>query len=99
MQLDGVKPVTAYALVPHIEQKGVDLLIGLDIARLSLNQQVSTIVIVSGDSDLFTYFKFARRESVRIHRDPMNHGMPQEMKAHVDRVFTQPEDWRVGGSD
>ena len=33
-------------LVPNIEQKGVDLRIGLDIARLSLRQLVDIIVVV-----------------------------------------------------
>src|SRR2546427_2126641 len=39
-------------IVPHLEQKGVDLRIGLDIARLALREMVDIIVVVSGDSDL-----------------------------------------------
>jgi uncharacterized LabA/DUF88 family protein len=52
-------------LVPNIEQKGVDLRIGLDIARLSLRALVDVIVVVTGDSDLVPAFKFARREGVK----------------------------------
>jgi uncharacterized LabA/DUF88 family protein len=37
--------------VLDLEQKGVDLRIGLDIARLSLKELVRTIVVVTGDSD------------------------------------------------
>ncbi|MEJ1967108.1 MAG: NYN domain-containing protein [Rhizomicrobium sp.] len=48
--------------VPNIQQKGVDLRIGLDIARLALREMVNIIVVVTGDSDLVPAFKFARRE-------------------------------------
>jgi uncharacterized LabA/DUF88 family protein len=50
-------------------QKGVDLRIGLDIARLALRQLVDTLVIVTGDSDLVPAFRFARREGLRAHVD------------------------------
>jgi uncharacterized LabA/DUF88 family protein len=46
-------------LVPAIEQKGVDLRIGLDISRLALTRAVEAIVVVTGDSDLVPAFKFA----------------------------------------
>ena len=44
-------------LVPAIEQKGVDLRIGLDIARLALPHSVEAIVVVTGDSDLVPALK------------------------------------------
>jgi uncharacterized LabA/DUF88 family protein len=71
-------------LVPNITQKGVDLRIGLDIARLSLRQLVSTIVVVTGDSDLIPAFKFARREGLRIVLDAMGHSIRRDLKAHAD---------------
>jgi len=71
-------------LVPNITQKGVDLRIGLDIARLSLRQLVSTIVVVTGDSDLIPAFKFARREGLRIVLDTMGHSIRRDLKAHAD---------------
>ncbi len=52
--------------MPKIEQKGVDLRIGLDIARLSLRRMVDIIVVVTGDSDMVPAFKFARREGIRV---------------------------------
>ena len=81
------RPLRAEDMQPHIEQKGVDLRIGLDIARLSLNRLVSTIVIVSGDSDLVPAFKFARREGIRVYLDTMRHGVRRELKAHADRIL------------
>lgn len=70
--------------VPDIEQKGVDLRIGLDIARLSLRQLVRTIVVVTGDSDFIPAFKFARREGIRVILAHMGHGVKRELKAHTD---------------
>ncbi len=78
---------TARDIVPDLEQKGVDLRIGLDIARLALRQMVDIIVVVTGDSDLVPAFKFARREGVRVFLDHMGHGVRRELKAHADIVL------------
>jgi uncharacterized LabA/DUF88 family protein len=74
-------------MVPDIEQKGVDLRIGLDIARLALREMVDIIVVVTGDSDLVPAFRFARREGVRVILDHMGHGVRRELKAHADIVI------------
>lgn len=84
------RAIAANDLVPNIEQKGVDLRIGLDIARLSLRQLVDIIVVVTGDSDMVPAFKFARREGVRVYLDHMGHGVKRELKAHTDAVFGFP---------
>lgn len=83
------KPRTVQAadLVPDIKQKGVDLRIGLDIARLSLCHLVDTIVVVTGDSDMVPAFKFARREGLRIYLDHLGHGVRRELKAHADLIL------------
>ncbi len=78
---------TARDFVPDIEQKGVDLRIGLDIARLSLKEMVDIIVIATGDSDLVPAFKFARREGVRIYLDHLGLNVRRELKAHADVVL------------
>jgi len=77
-------------LVPNISQKGVDLRIGLDIARLALRQLVDTIVVSTGDSDLVPAFKFARREGLRIFLDHMGHGIRRDLKAHTDCILDIP---------
>lgn len=81
------RAVTPQDLVPDIQQKGVDLRIGLDIARLSLRQVVSHLVVVTGDSDLVPAFRFARREGLRIYLDHLGHGVRRDLKAHVDRIL------------
>jgi uncharacterized LabA/DUF88 family protein len=79
--------VQAQDLVPAIEQKGVDLRIGLDIARLALTRSVEAIVVVTGDSDLVPAFKFARREGVRVFLCHLGHGIKPELRAHADRTL------------
>jgi uncharacterized LabA/DUF88 family protein len=84
---NGARPLTATDFVPNIEQKGVDLRIGLDIARLSLCKMVDVIVVVTGDSDMVPAFKFARREGVRVYLDHLGHGVRRELKVHTDLVI------------
>ena len=73
--------------VPDIKQKGVDLRIGLDIARIALRQMAQIIVVVAGDSDLVPAFRFARREGIRVYLDHMGHAVNRELKAHVDLIL------------
>jgi uncharacterized LabA/DUF88 family protein len=84
---NGPRLLQARDLVPSIEQKGVDLRIGLDIARLSLCKLADIVVVVTGDSDMIPAFKFARREGVRVYLDHMSHGVRRELKAHCDLVL------------
>lgn len=72
-----------------LEQKGVDLRIGLDIARLSLGNHVHSIVVVTGDSDMVPAFKFARREGVRVILSHMGHGIKRELRAHADLILEE----------
>ena len=78
-------------IVPKIRQKGVDMRIGLDIASLALKRLVSTIVLVTGDSDFVPAMKLARREGLRVLLDPLgsSHVRP-ELKIHADRVISPP---------
>jgi uncharacterized LabA/DUF88 family protein len=71
-----------------IEQKGVDLRIGLDIARLALRRHVDEIVIVSADSDLVPALRFARREGLRVYLDTLGaKAVVRDLIAHADRVL------------
>lgn len=80
------EPPTAKDLVPNIQQKGVDLRIGVDVARLALRQLVQVIVVVTGDSDLVPAFKFARREGLRVYLDHLSLPVRRELTAHADVV-------------
>ncbi len=74
-------------LVPNVQQKGVDLRIGLDVARLALKEVAQAIVLVGGDSDMVPVFKFARREGVRIYLDHLGMPIRRELRAHADIVL------------
>ena len=85
--MKSLRPPAAIDIVPDLEQKGVDLRIGLDIARVALREMVDIIVVVTGDSDLVPAFRFARREGVRAFLDHMGHGVRRDLKAHADIVI------------
>jgi uncharacterized LabA/DUF88 family protein len=81
------RPLQANDLVPDLEQKGVDLRIGLDIATIAVKRIVDILVVVSGDSDLVPALKFARREGqdLRVHSEA--HPVARDFKAHCDFVL------------
>ena len=64
-------PVSAVALTdadfrPDFEQKGVDMRIGLDIARLCQNKSVDRIILVSGDTDCIPATKHGRKAGIQV---------------------------------
>lgn len=72
-----------------IGQKGVDIRIGLDMARLALRDTVRAVAVVTGDSDFVPAFKFVRREGVKVMLCTMGHkGARRELKAHADFVLS-----------
>lgn len=81
------RAVEAHDLVPNISQKGVDLRIGIDLARLALRSLVDTVIVVTGDSDLIPAFKFVRREGLRVILATLGHGVRRDLKAHADIVL------------
>lgn len=50
---------------PIFQQKGVDLLLGLDFALLSAKHQITHAAVVSGDSDLIPAFEAAQQEGIK----------------------------------
>lgn len=72
-----------------INQKGVDIRIGLDMARLALRDLVRAVVVVTGDSDFVPAFKFVRREGVKVMLCTLGHSSARrELKAHADFVLS-----------
>lgn len=76
-------------LEPNVQQKGVDMRIGLDIAALALKKQVQVIVLVTGDSDLIPAMKFARREGVQMVLVRLGQNVKDPMLDHADVVIDQ----------
>lgn len=81
------RAVTAQDFVPDMGQKGVDIRIGLDIARIAVKRIVDIIVLITGDSDFVPVMKFARTEGIKVYLEPMGHGVRPELKAHADFVL------------
>ncbi len=71
-----------------IEQKGVDMKIGLDIASLAYKQQIDQIILISGDSDFVPAAKLARREGIDFILDPMWANIKPDLFEHIDGLRT-----------
>jgi uncharacterized LabA/DUF88 family protein len=67
-----------------VNQKGVDIRIGIDIASLAYKKHVGTIILVSGDSDFVPAAKLARREGIDFILDPMWQRINDELFEHID---------------
>jgi len=59
-------PITAGDIRFGLEQKGVDMRIGMDVATLSIKRLVDRIILISGDTDMVPAIKLARREGVQV---------------------------------
>lgn len=73
----------------HIEQKGVDMKIGIDIASLAYKKQVNQIILISGDSDFVPAAKLARREGIDFILDPMRCHIKDDLFEHIDGIQTR----------
>lgn len=69
---------------PDIQQKGVDMKIGLDIASISNRRLADQIVLVTGDSDFVPAVKYARREGIDLVLDSLDAPVPEDLLEHVD---------------
>jgi len=58
--------ITAADIRFGLEQKGVDMRIGMDVASLSIKRLVERIILISGDTDMVPAIKLARREGVQV---------------------------------
>lgn len=70
--------------VLKIDQKGVDMKIGLDIASLAYKKQVDQIILISGDSDFVSAAKLARREGIDFVLDPLGAPVKPDLFEHID---------------
>ena len=71
-----------------LEQKGVDMKIGLDIATIAYKKLASTIVLISGDSDFVPAAKLARREGIDFILDPMRADIADDLFEHIDGLMS-----------
>lgn len=71
----------------NIEQKGVDMKIGIDICSLALKHQVNQIILISGDSDFVPAAKQARREGIDFILAPMGATIKPDLHEHIDGLI------------
>ena len=71
-----------------VDQKGVDMKIGLDIASLAYKKQIDQIVLISGDSDFVSAAKLARREGIDFVLDPLGAPIKPDLFEHIDGLRT-----------
>lgn len=72
-----------------IQQKGVDMRIGVDISSLAFKKQVDRIILISGDSDFVPAAKQARREGIDFILDPMRTPIKDDLYEHIDGIRTK----------
>lgn len=84
-----VTDITESDLILDIQQKGVDMRIGLDIASLAFKRLVNQIVLIAGDSDFVPAAKYARREGIDFILDPLRHPIKDSLNLHIDGKITR----------
>jgi uncharacterized LabA/DUF88 family protein len=77
------------SFAPNVQQKGVDMRIGLDIAALTLKGHVKRIAMVTGDSDFVPAMKFARREGVQLYLFTLASPVQESMREHSDILIDE----------
>lgn len=80
--------ITQSDLEMNIEQKGVDMRIGVDISSLAFKRQVNQIILIAGDSDFVPAAKQARREGIDFILDPMGAKIKEDLFEHIDGIRT-----------
>lgn len=72
-----------------VDQKGVDMKIGIDISSLTYKRLVDQIILISGDSDFVPAAKLARREGIDFILAPMEATIKPELYEHVDGILNR----------
>ena len=84
-----IEELTEQDLYLNLEQKGVDMRIGVDISSLSFKKQVDQIILVSGDSDFVPAAKQARREGIDFLLSPMGNPIKSDLFEHIDGLLSR----------
>lgn len=74
---------------PLIQQKTVDMKMGIDLALMATNRLADLLIMIAGDSDIVPALKLARREGMQVCLDPLRSPIRQELSEHVDFISTQ----------
>ncbi|HDC5166344.1 TPA: NYN domain-containing protein [Staphylococcus aureus] len=77
-----------------LQQKGVDMKIGLDIASLSFKHQVDKIILIAGDSDFVPAAKLVRTEGIDFVLDSLGADIRNNLSLHIDGRRTCDEKFK-----
>lgn len=80
------QPPQAADVFLSLEQKGVDMRIGIDVATLSLKRIVDRVILISGDIDMIPAMKLARREGVQVVLAELKTPVHKQMDEDADLV-------------
>lgn len=83
-----IDDLTEQDVRPLIQQKAVDMKIGLDIALIATKKLADILIIITGDADIVPALKFARREGMQVGLDPLRNPIQPELREHVDFIST-----------
>ncbi len=84
-----IEQLTENDVCMNLEQKGVDMRIGVDISSLAFKRQVDQIILVSGDSDFVPAAKQARREGIDFLLSPMGNHIKSDLNEHIDGILSR----------
>lgn len=84
-----ISDITENDFTFKVDQKGVDMKIGIDIASLAYKKQVKQIVLISGDSDFVPAAKLARREGIDFVLDSIGRSVRPDLLEHIDGFNTK----------
>ena len=87
-----VQQLTEADISMNIEQKGVDMRIGVDISSLAFKKQVNQIILISGDSDFVPAAKQARREGIDFILNSLGAPIKPDLHEHIDGLITRGVD-------
>lgn len=83
----------------NIQQKGVDMRIGLDIASMAQKKLVDQIILIAGDSDFVPAAKHARREGIDFILDPLWQTIKPSLFEHIDGLNSKVSKPGIGKID
>jgi hypothetical protein len=74
---------------PVIEQRGVHMRIGLDIAWIATRRIADSLVVVTADTDFVPALEFARREGLSVVLATLGRKPHNSLRAHSDYVIDE----------
>lgn len=85
----GVDDLQETDVRPLIQQKAVDMKMGIDISLIATKKLSDLLIIIAGDADIVPALKLARREGMQVCLDPLRSNIRPELSEHVDFIATQ----------